>query len=929
MGQPELMSGATGAGERRLATVVFLDITGFSGLCEQRDAEQVTRLLNGVFARLVEVVELYDGFLDKFIGDAAMVVFGAPKAHEDDAVRAAAMALQVVGAMPGWCEALGEEPLAMHAGIATGVVIAGRIGAGEAARYTVLGDAMNVAARLLSMAEAGEVLLAGSTEALLRGRQRTRARGEVPVRGRTAPVSVFLALPGEEAPLAARSTSPFVGRAAELGRLRGALAALAEGRGGALLVQGPAGVGKSRLVAEALAGSTVQVHAARARAVGSHIPYQPWREVLVALAAELGVTDLEPLSALLGQVSGPGGGTWRDAAHAAVQALFRDATARSDRVLVFDDHQWSDRASLVLLASLARMAATTPLLVLAQARSEGEALELGAEVMSLGPLSEPEVEALLEASAGDRPLPEAARAAVVQRSAGLPLYVEELARLGVPAEGDGLGISPLQALLTSRIDQLPAEARARLELAAVHGTVFEPARVDAMAGGPAPEVWAGLVATGVLDASPGGGLGFRQVLLQEALYARLLRTRREALHSAVAEHIAAGSAPDRASLLALHLGRAGRHDEAAPHWLEASRAAASVYALEDALAHVEQVFRSPAHRLAALRARSELYRWQGRLAEAVRDLDAALAEVRSPAERVDLLQARAVVAYYMGDGDDLRNYAEAAVVAATELGEDLPMARAWRALGVALEFSGRYAEAVRAYRQIEAVTAGREDPVSRQLLSHAYNSLGEIARALGRYSDAMAWYERSLAALALGPDAPLPFTYLGNLAAALYGLGRLDEARARLDTSVAEARRQGWREALAEFLCVRASVHLAAGERVRAREDASEAAAMAEALGQAEWRALSGQVVADIDRADGQLEAAEAGLRRSLSGFEAMGKVSEQVRTRRALAALLREAGREAEADEHGRVADALHTQLTRGLEALDPAGWVAPAPQV
>ncbi|MCB9797136.1 MAG: AAA family ATPase [Alphaproteobacteria bacterium] len=888
-------------------TVLFLDLSGFSGLCERRDPEQVTGLLNALFAEVAEVVERYEGWLDKFIGDAAMVVFGAPVAREDDAERAARVAWEMMQRSAALSERLGEEPpLRLHAGLASGMAIAGVIGAGRAAGYTVLGDAVNVASRLLDHAGPGEILLSGSTHALLRGQLGTEPRGEVAVRGRLAPVPVHALTGVEEGHGAAASRSPFVGRDAELARLRGALAAAARGSGRCITVTGPAGVGKSRLIQEALLGGAegLKVQRLRAHSYATPTPYLPWRQVLRELIAERGYKDATLVEDLL-RGSGDGGEAWRDEAVEATRTLVRRACELAPRALVFEDQQWSDRASLELFEALAEETERTPLLLIGIRRGRGGERVVGEE-LHVGPLGAGECRRLVDRLYGGDTFPPALRRSILRRCGGVPLFVEELVRL---AESGRQDLSaPLLATLAARLDRFEPGARARLEVASVVGPTFSSALVDEIVGEADPEVWLALCGEGVLEDAGDGALRFRPVLLQEALYSRLLQARRGRLHGQVADAMPGGD-PDREAERALHLSLAGRPEEAAPAWLAAAARARAVFALDDALAHLNRAMASEPHRAEVLQRRATLYKWQGRVDAAIADVEDALELVSLPVERVELLRERSMLAYHEGDGAGLTAWAERAVSEAEACGQDAARAAAWRALGVAHEFHGRHGPAIEAYRQVVVCSEGLPEGERRSLRSRTFNSLGEIARAQGRFGLALQWYERSLS---LREGGEPPMSYWINAGAALLGLGRPREALVRLDRCVAEARRMGWGTAMPEALCTRAEARLTLGDHVGARRDVLEAATSAEELGQAEWVAGAARVEAELLAVEGLTGAAEARLQVALEGYRRIGKAGEAARTLARLASLRGDPPPPADAPEAPAVS----------AEALDPATW-------
>jgi len=241
------------AGERKLVTVMFADVSGFTTLAETMDPEVVRDLMNGCFERLVPVVERYGGTVDKFIGDEIMALFGAPVAHENDPERALRAALDMVEALAAF-NAQRSVDLDLHFGINTGLVVAGGIGTRERQQYSVMGDPVNVASRLEEVSERGEILVGPDTYRLTAPLFEFERLGPVQVKGKAEPVPAFRLLASRAVPGRMRGIagleSPVVGREAELAALQGAVERLQAGTGGIVTIVGEAGLGKSRLVAE-------------------------------------------------------------------------------------------------------------------------------------------------------------------------------------------------------------------------------------------------------------------------------------------------------------------------------------------------------------------------------------------------------------------------------------------------------------------------------------------------------------------------------------------------------------------------------------------------------------------------------------------------------------------------------------------------------
>ncbi len=446
------------------------------------------------------------------------------------------------------------------------------------------------------------------------------------------------------------------------------------------------------------------------------------------------------------------------------------------------------------------------------------------------------------------------------------------------------------------MDRLPTPERARLEIASLLGREFDPVLVDRLVGVVAGEdAWARLEARGDLIAA-GSRLRFGNVLLQEALAASLLRTRRQALHLHVAEALAEVGAP--AHVLGHHLDEAGRPAEAAPHWLASARQAAALYANEEALELYARVLRTrppPALAVAALCGRGTLLCVRGQLGEAAAELDRAIALAQqdgNDAALADALARAAYVAYISGDGPGILARAEAAMRAAERSGEVRPRVAALRQLGIAHEFAGRLAAAETTYLTLLALDPERGDEAS----AGALNSLGEIARARGCFAEATFLYRQcGVAAEALG----LVRTALvarANLGAALAESGEPAEAIAVLDDAAREMTRRGYHAFQAENRYYHALAALALGDQAQACRDADEARAGAEKNGEAEMLGLCQRLEARLCEAGARAGDAERCLAASIETFARIGKPGEEARSRAALASWLSRRGRVADA---------------------------------
>ena len=481
-------------GDRRPVTVLFADLVGFTSLSEGLDPEEVRAIQADLFREMSASIERYEGFVEKFVGDAVMAVFGAPRAHEDDperGLRAALLMRDRMGALNLRWERRVGRPLALHIGVNTGPVVAGRIGATADAAYAVTGDTVNTASRLQSAAPPGEILISDATYQLTHHAFAFAPREEIRLKGKSEPVGVHRVLDPLAAPRSARGleglglAAPFVGRERELRLMEAAFDDMRAGRAQVLSLIGEPGSGKSRLQREFFArleasgrleGTTIrraacsalgeQTYGAAAALLRDAYGVEHGDSVEVArskLAAglmPLGV-DAEDRAAMVAALARVLGFEQDDARmrhlapeqlkrqiFMATRALVERRLAAGPLVLVVEDLHWADAASIELLGAVADRLVDRPLLVFLMYRPTLEPDALGTSrvphtVFEVTPLSQSDSEDLLAEWFGDstRLFPERLRALILERAGGNPLYLEEVVR-GLVAAGllvrDGL-----------------------------------------------------------------------------------------------------------------------------------------------------------------------------------------------------------------------------------------------------------------------------------------------------------------------------------------------------------------------------------------------------------------------------------------------------------------------------------------------------------
>ncbi|MGQ0608907.1 MAG: AAA family ATPase [Chloroflexota bacterium] len=793
--------------ERRLVTVLFTDLVGFTTLAEDRDPEAVRELLSRYFDTATEIVTQHGGTVEKFIGDAVMAVWGTPVAHEDDAERAVRAALELVDAVSTL-----HPNLQARAGILTGQAA---VTLGATNQGMVAGDLVNTAARLQGIAEPGTVLVGEATRRAAESAIVFEPIGDHSLKGKTSPVPAWQALRvvaqrgghGRADALEA----PFVGRDEELRQLKEQLHTVGRERRPRLVsITGPGGIGKSRLVWELekyIDGVTEDIywHRGRSPSYGEGITFWALGEMVrrratltedddeattrdrIAATLDEYIGDASErerigpaLLTLLGAEEAPAGG--RDALFPAWRLFFERVAEKGTTVLVFEDLQWADTGLLDFIDHLLDWSKGLPIVVVTLARPElfDRRPDWGVgrrhlTALALEPLADEAMRQLLNGLVPG--LPDGAMAAIVGRAEGVPLYAVETVR-GLLADGrirrsgdvyeptgDLTDISvpdSLRSLIASRLDVLEPTDRALLQDAAVLGQVFSADALAAISGTSAADSAAeleprlrALVRRELLELetdprSPERGqYRFVQSLIREVAYGTLARRDRRARHLAVARHYEALGDDELAGALASHYVAA---HEASNEGAEADAVAAQA----------RLALAGAADRAAGL----------GAYDQAVSYLDQALTITSEARERAPLLD-RAAAAAAAAASRDAEKHAEAAIAAYRELGDRVAAAGATARLGkVLLDAS----EVARATGVLDGALPEAEATADESVLAE---TLAHLSRAHMRTANTDRAIEVADRALAIGERLNLDAVVaeaLVNKGSALNILGRRRES---------------------------------------------------------------------------------------------------------------------------------------------------------
>jgi len=666
---PDVTAAQAGpAAERRQITVVFCDLIGSTELASRLDPEDLAAAMTSYHDCCKEVIERWSGHVAEFLGDGAVIYFGWPTAHEDDAERAVRAALELVAAVAR-LPVGSESTLSSRAGIATGLVMVGETKSDALAhREGVVGETPNLAARAQALAKPGAVVITPGTRRLIGDRFDLEPLGVHDLRGIERPVEVWQvstvrAHSRFEVRVGGR-VSPLVGRKAELDRLRDAWRDALEGGWSSVLVLGEAGIGKSRLLEELVSHTAtterevLRLQCSPYHAATALLPFVDWirwragidvgsdervaRERLEALVEGFSLERESTIPLLAPLLSVPLSEGYdpprlslklqRRRTIELVIELVRRTTDRRPLLLTVEDVHAADATTLELLADFVERTRGIAGLLAMTARSSFTAhfRRRGLERIELDPLPAELTLELVEEVAGGKALPSTVRDTILDRSDGVPLFVEELTRQlleSAPLRDAGeqyvldtdLAVSvpaTLHDLLVARLDAL-GSAKVTAQIASTLGRAFSLDLLRAVAPGSEGDVAADvdqLCAARILevvhDDPEGTRYAFRHTLLREAAYQAQLKARRREVHRGVArvlEKRYPGVVESEPETLAHHLAEGGEPQEAADYLLRAGQKALHASAVQEAITHLSsgvELVRDLTHEVA--RDRTEL-----------------------------------------------------------------------------------------------------------------------------------------------------------------------------------------------------------------------------------------------------------------------------------------------------------------------------------
>jgi len=905
---PALDASFPDTAERRQVTVMFADLVGSTALSTRMDPEDLRELISAYRKCVAETVRHLGGFVSQYLGDGVLIFFGYPQAHEDDAERAVRAALQLVAAV---ADLKTHAPLQTRVGIATGLVVVGEMSdAGGLRERGIVGETPNLAARLQSSAEPNQVVIADNTRRLLGNIFELKDLGAKHLKGMTEGIKAWAVLQPSavasrfEAMHATRLTD-LVGREEEIGLLLRRWARAKSGEGQVVLLSGEPGIGKSRLTAALLE------HIGREPYTRSRYFCSPYHadsalypiighfERVARLAYSDSLqTKLDKLDRVLAQTAAskedaalyaemlslPNDGRYpvlqltpEQRRQRTLETLWAqvEVLARQNPVLmVFEDAHWSDPTSLEALSRAVNRIASLPILLIITFRPEFDPPWSGrphVTALTLNRLAEREVSMMIDRVVGSKPLPANVRRDIIERTDGVPLFVEEITSAVLEAESAAKHViaailstatevpASLHASLMARLDRL-GQAKEVAQIGAAIGREFSHALLSAVAQKPDAQL------NSAVEALLAAGLVFRQgtppdvihlfkhVLVQDAAHGTLLREPRRALHArivATLESQFSDIVERQPEVLARHCTEAGLIERAAHLWGTAGQRSLNRSALIEA---VEQLSRALAQ-IATLPSNVALRREQISLQVALINplmhvKGYAAPETKEAAEQARRLIEQAEsngeppdeplllfsilygfwVAHYVAfDGDVIRDLAAQFLTLAEERQATLPLVTGHRLMGA------------------------------------SYLHTGEIIKARTHLDKAIELYqpaEHRRGAMLFGQDVRVAALFYRSLA--LWQLGYPDAAIRDAARSLVDARDTGQAANVMAALAITSLSHIHCGNYGLAKEQLDELCALADEKGAVFWKVgamlLLGCVSALNGKAADAVDTVEVGI---------------------------------------------------------------------
>jgi class 3 adenylate cyclase/predicted ATPase len=868
--------------ERRQVTVMFSDLVGSTALSARMDPEDLREVISAYQKCVAETIARFGGFVAKYMGDGVLVYLGYPQAHEDDAERAVRAGLELVAAVGA---VKTHAALQTRVGIATGLVVVGDlIGSGASQEQAIVGETPNLAARLQGVAEPNSVVIAEGTRKLLGNLFELEDLGAQDLKGIIGPVRAWAALRPSSVEsrfeaFHASGLTGLVGREEELGLLLRRWSKAKTGEGQVVLLSGEPGIGKSRLTAALMERLANEPHTRLRYFCSPQHTDSALYSIIGQMERAAGLAHgdtaqvkLDKLDALLAQTSTskqdaalfaemlslPNDGRYpalnmdpqqrRQKTLEALTAQLEALSRQKPALMIFEDAHWTDPTSLETFGRVVDRLRSLPVLLIVTFRPEFEPPWIGRHyvaALTINRLAQHDIEAMIDRVVGNKLIPAGVRKDIIERTDGIPLFVEEMTKAVLEAENEAATEravaaipSPsvavpasLHASLMARLDRL-GSAKEVAQIGAVIGREFPHALIAAVVRKEEPELRSALdrlIDAGLLfrqGMAPHATYLFKHALVQDAAYGTLLREPRRALHARIAETLEsqfAETADNQPELLARHCTEAGLIEKAAGLWGKAGQRSLARAALIEGTEQIKQALYQIATLSATAALRGEEIKLEVAFANALAltgDLvggkehyDRALA-IYDPAEHgrlttrsgrdvgVALLASRNGCVWLLGYPAASRNDIKRALKNARETGQPTTLMYALRQAGYDHMLCGNYAAANAHLDELIALADERGATYWKAL---GTAERGALFALTGKASDAVRAITSGMTSLrSTGATLYEPY-YLSYLSMAYAELGQLDDAWRCIDDAIdkVERSKEKWCEA---------EVHRVAGE---------------------------------------------------------------------------------------------------------------------
>jgi class 3 adenylate cyclase/predicted ATPase len=870
--------------ERRQVTVMFSDLVGSTALSARMDPEDLREVIAAYHKCVAEIVHRFDGFVAQYLGDGVLVYFGYPHAHEDDAERAVRAGLELIAAVAGLKT---RASLQTRVGIATGLVVVGDLmDSGNAPERGIVGETPNLAARLQGIADPNMVILGEKTRKLLGNLFELEDLGGRELKGIAGPVRTWAALRASSVEsrfeaLHASGLTALVGREEESELLRRRWKRAKNGEGQVVLLSGEPGIGKSRLTAALLESVSAELHirlryfCSPQHTDSALYPIISQMERAVRLAHDDSPnTRLDKLDAMLAQtltsaqdaslfaemLSLANDGRYpaleltperrRQKTLKALIAQIETLTRQNPLLMIFEDAHWTDPTSLELLGRVVDRIRLFRALLIVTFRPEFEPPWIGqphVAALTINRLGRRDIDAMIDRIVGNKLLPANIRQDIIERTDGIPLFVEEMTKAILEAEGEGevrrtaaavpspaLAVpASLQASLMARLDRL-GPAKEVAQIGAAIGREFSHALLAAAVSKPETEFNSALdrlVQSGLLfrqGVPPHASYLFKHALVQDTAYGTLLREPRRALHARIADVLLsqfADIAENQPELLARHYTEAGQIEKSAGFWGKAGQRSLGRSALVEA---AEQLTRALGQ-IAGLPATPALRRDQIKLQVALINTLFHVKGYAAPETKAAAEQARLLIeqAKSLGEAPE-----DPLLLFSVLYGF-------WVANLVAFkgDVCGDLATQFLALAEKQGATAPLM--VGHQILGISVMSTGALTEARSHYDQALSLYdpiEHRPLATRFGQDSAV--VVLSRRSAAVWLLGYPETAFADSDHALSDAREIGHAATLMYALSHGSFARYQSGNYASASAVLQEVIALAEEKGTLFWKAF-------------------------------------------------------------------------------------------